>query len=116
LHEVNNLIKKFLTNFSFKFKKVHSSLESNFENNYDFFISNYSFSELPRNLQNKALKKIINKSNAGYMIVNSDNFSKNYKFLTIEEYRKLFAKYEIIEENPQTSQKNVNFVYKFINT
>ena len=40
---------------------------------YDLFLSNYAFSELPRNLQIEAANKIISKSNYGYMIVNNFN-------------------------------------------
>ena len=49
------------------------------------------------------------------MIINSENFSQKYRFLSKEGYRSLFNNYEIKNEIPQTSVKDVNFVYTFIN-
>ena len=49
------------------------------------------------------------------MIINSENFSKEYKFMTKEEYKNLFNNYQITEEQPQTSHDNLNYIYKFIN-
>ena len=51
----------------------------------------------------------------GYLIINSENFTDKYNFLKRNEYEDLFKNYEIKEEKPQTSSKNVNFVYTFIN-
>ena len=115
LPEVNSLIKKFLSNFTTSFDIVHETIDTAIQGNYNLFISNYSFSELPNNLQNKVIKKIINNSYSGYMIINSENFSQKYRFLSKEGYRSLFNNYEIKNEIPQTSVKDVNFVYTFIN-
>ena len=49
------------------------------------------------------------------MIINSENFNKNYKFMKKNDYEKLFKSFEINTENPQSSRLNVNYVYKFIN-
>ena len=65
LKEVNLLIDRFLNNFKVNFNYSFKSLEDDFE--FDLIISNYAFSELPRNLQNLALNKIINKSRSGYI-------------------------------------------------
>lgn len=115
LIEVNKLIEKFTSHFSINFSKNFLTLNDKFEKNYDLVISNYSFSELPRHLQLKSIKKILNQSKMGYLIINSENFTDKYNFLKRNEYEDLFKNYEIKEEKPQTSSKNVNFVYTFIN-
>ena len=115
LEEVNELIKKFVSNYKINFSTKFATLNSTDFKNNDLFISNYSFSELPRNLQKKALSKVIKSSKSGFMIINSENFSKEYKFMTKEEYKNLFNNYQITEEQPQTSHDNLNYVYKFIN-
>ncbi len=116
LPEVNKLIMKFLSYFKLDFSKNYKTLDTNDFSEYDLFISNYSFSELPRHLQNKAIKKVINNSKCGYMIINSENFSNAYKFMERKDYEKLFKSYEINEERPQTSIKNVNYVFTFNNS
>ena len=47
---------------------------------------------------------------------NSENFSNAYKFMERKDYEKLFKSYEINEERPQTSIKNVNYVFTFNNS
>lgn len=115
LPEVNLLINKFLSNFSISFETEFSSIGNHKKENYSLFISNYSFSELPRNLQNKAINNFMKRSQGGYLIINSDNFSKKYNFLSQEDYQKLFKNFIIEEEVPQTSLIKPNYVYKFIN-
>tara|TARA_Y100000996_G_C22513897_1_gene639613 strand:+ start:278 stop:1090 length:813 start_codon:yes stop_codon:yes gene_type:complete len=115
LKEVNELIKKFVSNFKINFSTEFKTLNSNSFGESDLFISNYSFSELPKNLQIKGINKVIKFSKSGFMIINSENFSKEYKFMTKEEYKNLFETYEITEEEPQTSSENLNYLYKFIN-
>ncbi len=115
LPEVNKLIEKFISYFDLGFTAEFKTIKKSKFTKYDLFISNYSFSELPRNLQKKAIKKIIKNSTSGFMIINSENFSNQYKFINKDEYKKLFNHYEIENEEPQTSSKNVNYVYKFIN-
>lgn len=113
LKEVNLLIDRFLNNFKVNFNYSFKSLEDDFQDNFEFdlIISNYAFSELPRNLQNLALNKIINKSRSGYMIVNSHNlekdfFLKKYNFYTIDELKEIIPNLIAIEEKPQSHKNN----------
>jgi hypothetical protein len=118
LPQVNPLIKQFLNNFEFSFNtnfETINTINTSNSNRIDLFISNYSFSELPGSLQKKVLKKIIRNSKAGYMIINSDNFSKEYEFMKKDEYRTISNTYNIYDENPQSSSKKVNFVFEYIN-
>ena len=113
LKEVNLLIDRFLNNFKVNFNYSFKSLEDDFQDNFEFdlIISNYAFSELPRNLQNLALNKIINKSRSGYMIVNSHNlekafFLKKYNFYTIDELKEIISNLIVLEEKPQSHKNN----------
>ena len=113
LKEVNLLIDRFLNNFKVNFNYSFKSLEDDFQDDFEFdlIISNYAFSELPRNLQNLALNKIINKSRSGYMIVNSHNlekdfFLKKYNFYTIDELKEIIPNLIVLEENPQSHKNN----------
>ena len=92
LIEVNQLIDKFVGNFDVNFSYTFTSLQDKFkfDSELDLVISNYAFSELPRNLQNLALDKVINNSKNGYMIINSvglenNIFLKKYDFHTVNE-------------------------------
>lgn len=113
LKEVNLLINRFLNNFKVNFNYSFKTLENDFRNDFEFdlIISNYAFSELPRNLQNFALNKIIKQSKSGYMIINSHNLEKNfflkrYNFYTIDELKEIIPNLLILEENPQSHKNN----------
>ena len=43
----------------------------NDNDSYDFCLSNYAFSEIDKDLQQKYYKKVISKASNGYMIMNS---------------------------------------------
>ena len=75
---------------------------------YDFVMSNYAFSEMPKKLQNQFFNKIISKSKNGFMLMNSgiegefcgiDNFSQKDLLGLIKDLK-------IEEENPLTYEKN----------
>ena len=113
LPEVNQLIDRFVGNFNVNFNYTFNTLEDkfDFDSEFDLVISNYAFSELPRNLQNLALNKIINNSKNGYMIINSHGLEKNiflkkYDFHTVDELKKLIPNLLILEEYPQSHKNN----------
>ena len=75
---------------------------------YDLVISNYSFSELPSNLQKLYIKKIISKSKKGYLTMNSgqpNSIFQNDK-LSLSELENIMPKFELIPENPLTHPGN----------
>ena len=84
----------------------------NSNNNYDLIISNYAFSELPKNMQLDAINKIINKSKRGYMLVN--NFHKiSFRYLSQNGYSKNIKNLKVHEEIPNSYlfNKLLTFVY-----
>ena len=60
LENVNSLIEKFISMHSYNFEPYFYTIENFNKNNlFDLSISNYTFSELPKNLQKLALKNLL---------------------------------------------------------
>lgn len=78
--------------------------------NYDLLISNYAFSELPRNIQDVYLRKIILNSKKGYITFNeiSPEYFKSYKRA---ELLTLIPNSRIVEEKPLTNDKNCIIIW-----
>ena len=103
LQIVNSLIEKFINLHSYNFEPYFYTIE-NFNKNilFDLSISNYAFSELPKNLQKLALEKFINNSNNGYMLVNNFN-DLSFRYLTKTGYQKnILKKIKIEDEIPES--------------
>jgi putative sugar O-methyltransferase len=76
---------------------------------YDFVISNYAFSELPRQLQLEYLEKVILKSRNGYMLMNSgikNETGRSEGKLTLDELKELIPNLVVSDEIPLTSPDN----------
>ena len=75
---------------------------------FDFVMSNYAFSEMPKNLQIQYFKKIISKSKNGYMIMNSGVEGKFCEIdnLSQQDLLKMIKGSKIYKENPLTYEKN----------
>ena len=74
LWQVNLLIKRFIENSNFSSKYTISTIREdsfNCRNSWDFCISNYAFSELPKAIQEIYINKILNKTRKGFMLMNS---------------------------------------------
>ena len=73
LWQVNLLIRRFIEdcNFTSEYKINTLGELENANDSYDFCLSNYAFSEIEKNLQQKYYKKVISKASNGYMIINS---------------------------------------------
>ena len=74
LWQVNLLIKRFIEDSNFSTKYTVATIRedsSNYRNSWDFCISNYAFSELPKAIQEIYIKKILNKTKKGFMLMNS---------------------------------------------
>ncbi|MBO8221242.1 putative sugar O-methyltransferase [Prochlorococcus marinus] len=74
LWQVNLLIKRFIEDSNFSTTYTISTIkEDSFKcrNSWDFCISNYAFSELPKAIQEIYINKILNKTKKGFMLMNS---------------------------------------------
>jgi putative sugar O-methyltransferase len=79
------------------------------EEKYDLVISNFAFSELPKDLQIKYLDEVICNSKNGYMIMNSGLSNKTGRSigkLSLEEIMVYLPHAQIIDEIPLTGPDN----------
>jgi hypothetical protein len=78
---------------------------------FDLAISNYAFSELPKQLQLKYISKVLSKTKRGYMHMNSGKTSSNSQHLSINELRAHFPTAMLLDEEPLTYAENYIFVW-----
>jgi hypothetical protein len=115
LPDVQNLINKFLRQMNInprnmRFPSIYEIKSARTE----FVLSNYAFSELPRQIQLEYLSNIISKSKAGYMIMNSGRSNKTGRStgkLKVEEIMAFIPDCRILEEWPQTGPDNYLLVW-----
>lgn len=111
---VQKLIDSFLSNIGVS--HVHlPHIDDNTEKKYDLIISNYAFSELPRELQLRYLQNVISKSSRGYMLMNSgkDNVTgRSDGKISLEELKHHIPNLVVSEEVPLTSPDNYLITWK----
>ena len=114
LPNVQILIQNFLqrgTTVEISFEKI-SSYKSE---HVDLVISNYAFSELPKELQLEYLKKIMSKSTNGYLLMNSgktNSTGRSVGKVSFEEIQTFLPTVEIHPEIPLTSADNYLLIWK----
>jgi putative sugar O-methyltransferase len=106
---VQKLIGKYLSSLGMR-NFTHMSLADSIANReFDLVISNYAFSELPRNLQIEYLEKVLLKSKSGYLIMNSgrgNSTGRSTGKLSLEEISDRIPGLLVKEEIPLTSPDN----------
>ena len=114
LPEVQVLIQKFSSR-----REMKNILFPNFADDlnveFDLVISNYAFSELPREIQNSYIEKVILKSRNGFMIMNSGYSNKTGRSdgkITISEMQAIIPDLEIFPEEPLTSPDNYLLIWR----
>jgi hypothetical protein len=79
---------------------------------YDLVISNYAYSELPKDLQKKYIEKVLSKAKRGYLTMNSGlPNSCFHNKLSLEELANLLPKFETLQEHPNTFPNNYIIVW-----
>ncbi len=116
LWQVNLLIKRFIEDSNFSSKYTLSTLKEDSNNNmnsWDFCISNYAFSELPKALQEMYIKRVLNNTKRGYMLMNSGLSGDygNIKNLSQKELLDKFSHASIHDEVPLTFSHNYLFTW-----
>lgn len=110
LPEVQMLIEKFLSKLLIEPAKLPKFPPSEFENlPIDLVISNYAFSELPREIQTVYLAEVCQYARNGYLIMNSGigNFTgRSDGKLRLEEIRRFIPNIQIHPERPSTGPDN----------
>jgi hypothetical protein len=80
----------------------------------DLVISNYAFSELPREIQIKYIHGVFAKSRRGYLIMNSgktDISGRSSGKFALQELQELLPPFEVLDENPLTGPDNYVIVW-----
>jgi hypothetical protein len=104
------LAQRFLDNFAIKSTLSFMTMNELAKSDYDFVMSNYAFTELPRPIQDIYLEKIILNSRRGYMIYNDIN-PADFKSYKKEELLKMIPGSRIIDEVPLTHANNCVIVW-----
>jgi len=94
---------------------IYPKLDETYDFEFDLLISNYAFSELPREVQNQYIQKVILKSRNGFMLMNSGNTNMTGRSdgkITISELRAIIPNLEIYPEDPLTSADNYLLVWR----
>lgn len=92
-------------------KKSINPVESE---NYDLVISNYAFSELPKEIQSDYIFKVLGNSRCGYITMNSgrsDVSGRSAGKMSLAEIVELLPSCEILEEDPKTGPDNYIIVW-----
>ena len=109
---VNKLIDKYLDAYFLNGKYKTTILNKESARKYDLVISNYAFSELPKELQLKYVDKILAHCKKGYLTMNSGlGNERSIGKLSIKELNSLLPQFEIFEEKPSTGKDNYIIVW-----
>lgn len=111
LPEVLGLAKKYLGKFGSTDKiRFVDGTNIDVDDEYDFVISNYAFSELIRDVQDIYLEKVILKSKAGYMTWNSLSCDVLDGY-TLDELLEKIPGSSVIKEEPLTATNNCIIIW-----
>jgi len=111
---VNKLIERYLNNQTFNGLYQTALIDEEPVSQYDLVISNYAFSEMPKNLQKIYIDKILSQSKKGYLTMNSGiTGSRSVGKYSVEELRSLLPNFEIFKEEPLTSSHNYLIAWGF---
>ncbi len=114
LPEVQDLIQRYLSFIGIgmtDFPKIDTV--NSFE--YDLVISNYTFSELPRRIQDEYLDKVILKARRGFMLMNSGKSNATGRSdgkISAEELQRIIPNLRELPEVPLTSPDNYLLVWQ----
>ena len=90
------------------------NLNEGVDEKFDFVVSNYAFSELPREIQDGYITQVLVRSKCGYLIMNSGNSNYTGRQIgkyTLDELREKLPQFEVFEELPSTGPDNYVIVW-----
>ena len=99
------LAQRFLDNYVIPATLSYQTMNELETNTYDFFLSNYAFTELPRIVQDIYLERIILGSPKGYITYN-EGTPPEFESYRRDELLRLIPGSKIREEKPLTSPTN----------
>ena len=111
LWQVNLLIKRFIENTRFSSKYTISTLREYQKriDSFDMVISNYAFSELPIQLQEKYFNEILSKSKNGYLTMNSKEGGGTFDVknsMSKADIKERIPNCKFSEEEPKSAKDN----------
>jgi len=104
------LATRYLDQYAISSALIYKTMNELQEKKYDFFMSNYAFTELPRQLQDIYLEKSILCSRMGYITYNAITPPK-FRSYSKEELINIIPHSEIREEIPLTDHNNCIIVW-----
>ena len=107
------LINQYLSRIDVDAQTTMVDIKQNLHN-FDLVISNYAFSELPRDLQLSYCEKVIRKSKQGYLTMNSgltNHSGRSNGKMSLVEIGEYLPNYEIFKEEPLTGPDNYILVW-----
>lgn len=115
LPEVDNLVLKVLNFIGADLSDLHTeSIQPVAAAEYDLVISNYAFSELPREVQLEYVNKVLCRSRFGYLTMNSgrENFTgRSTGKMSLTELIRSLPGSEVLEEDPLTGPDNYILIW-----
>lgn len=100
LRPVLMLAQRFLDHFVLRSAISFKTMNELSPASYDLVISNYAFSELPRDVQDEYLRKVILRSKRGYITYNQIT-PEHYNSYTTAELLSMVPQSELISDRPQ---------------
>ena len=113
LQEVQELARLYLRKIGSPIELIDGNLK--LQDSWDLAISNYAFSELPRELQLWYLEHVLARAQKGYMVMNSGmtNFTgRSSGKLRIEEIKEYIPNLVIASEQPKSGPDNYVAIWK----
>lgn len=113
LQEVQELARLYLRKIGSPIELIDGNLK--LQDSWDLAISNYAFSELPRELQLWYLEHVLARAQQGYMVMNSGmtNFTgRSSGKLKIEEIKEYIPNLVIASEQPKSGPDNYVAIWK----
>lgn len=104
------LAQRYLDNYAVQTTFSYMTMNDLEKSNYDLVVSNYAFTELPRDIQEIYLQKVILNSHRGYIIYNDINPAE-FKSYKKEELLRMIPGSRIIDEVPLTHPNNCVIVW-----
>jgi hypothetical protein len=109
---VSRLIERYLDSYLLRGGYQATTINKTIAADYDLVISNYAFSELPKEVQMAYVNKILRTSKRGYLTMNSGlSGGRSIGKLSLRELRNVLPEFNVFQENPETSPHNYVIIW-----
>jgi hypothetical protein len=105
-----SLAQRFLDNYILHSTLIYRTMNELTTTDYDFVLSNYAFTELPRKVQDIYLEKVILNSKKGYITYNEIT-PEEFNSYKLDELLRIIPGSKVFKEEPLTHPKNCIIVW-----